>query len=113
MPPAELAARILTWFSSQKHLNAREEIAYKSIAAGWLKTGSARTVGGFTEHDERPFKDPDARAVAEAVQVLEHASLPMRAPANIGLTRLGHHALQTSAVRESRCAVIGPALPAQ
>ena len=114
MPPVELAARILPWFSSQRpsgvvrrgarpkrdgqDVHALEEVAYKSIAA-WLKTGSD-LVAGITEHDERPFKDPDFRAVAEAIQALEHASLLMKASGNVGLTRLGMHALRTNTVRQ-------------
>jgi hypothetical protein len=68
--------------------------------AGWLKTGSDREVRSHTEHDSAAFKDPDVRAVAEAIQVLEHASLLMRAAENVGLTRLGMHALQTNTARQ-------------
>jgi hypothetical protein len=49
------------------------------------------------------FEDPDVRAVAEAIQVLEHSRLLMRSPgdrAHVGLTRLGMHALATNTVRQ-------------
>jgi hypothetical protein len=72
MPPAEAAAAILPWFSSHKALI--DERVMTSIA-GWLKTGSDREARSHTEHDSAAFKDPDVRAVAEAIQVLEHASL--------------------------------------
>lgn len=97
MPPAELAARILPWFPSRKTLI--EERVMTSIVT-WLKTGSDREARSHAEHDSAPFKDPDVRAVAEAIQVLEHASLLMRANGNVGLTRLGMYALQTNTVRQ-------------
>lgn len=49
------------------------------------------------------FENPDVRAVAEAMQVLECSRLLMRSPgehAHVGLTRLGIHALQTHTVRQ-------------
>jgi hypothetical protein len=97
VPPAELAARIVPWFPSRKTLI--EERVMTSIAS-WLKTGSDREDRSHTEHDSAAFKDPDVRAVAEAIQVLEHASLLMRAAGNVGLTRLGIYALATNTVRQ-------------
>jgi hypothetical protein len=51
------------------------------------------------------FEDADVRAVAEAIQVLEHARLIMRADQGekqsaLGLTRLGMHAVKTNTVRQ-------------
>jgi hypothetical protein len=96
-PPAEVAVVILPWFSSRETLI--EERVMRSIATS-LKTGSDRDAPGHTVNDSAPFEDPDVRAVAEAIQVLEHASLLMRANGNVGLTRLGMHALQTNTVRQ-------------
>ena len=96
MSPAEVAARILPWFTSRK--GTTEEVVMKDIAT-WLKTGKD-SLGGFREHNDKAFKDPDMRAVAEAIQILEHASLLMQVHGNVGLTRLGMHALQTNTVRQ-------------
>jgi hypothetical protein len=96
-PPAEVAVVILPWFSS--HRTLIDERVMTSIAR-WLKTGSDRESRSHTEQDSAPFKDPDVRAVAEAIQVLEHASLLMRATGNVGLTRLGIYALATNTVRQ-------------
>jgi hypothetical protein len=49
------------------------------------------------------FERPDQRAVAEAMQVLEHACLLIRTndeKGYVGLTRLGYHALATNTVRQ-------------
>jgi hypothetical protein len=49
------------------------------------------------------FDDPDCAAIAEALQVLEHAGLLMERSGEytfVGLTRLGRHALQTNTVRQ-------------
>jgi hypothetical protein len=50
------------------------------------------------------FKDPDMRAFAEAIQVLEQAQLLLRGDEErdslLGLTRLGMHALATNTVRQ-------------
>jgi hypothetical protein len=56
-----------------------------------------------THSPSAQFTDPNLRAVAEAIQVLEHSALLMRSPgdrAHVGLTRLGMHALSTSSVRQ-------------
>jgi hypothetical protein len=52
------------------------------------------------------FDKPDVRAVAEAIQVPEHACLHMREVQGdpvrnlVGITRLGMHALATNTVRQ-------------
>ena len=97
VPPAEVAARILPYFSSfQKEPASR---MMKGIV-GWLKTGSNKLPGTWREDTQ--FTDPDVGAVAEAIQVLEHAGLVMQSTGDhgyVGLTRLGRHALQTNTVR--------------
>jgi hypothetical protein len=116
MPPAELAATILPLFG-QTH---EEHTAISNIVT-WCKTGSYGRHGRMSlvlRTGREPFEDPDMRAIAEAIQVLEHAGLLMRssrsttrrlrplAPSPIGggnyvgLTRLGRHALQTNTVRQ-------------
>jgi hypothetical protein len=103
-PPAEVAAAILPLFSSATHL--REGPALKAIAS-WFTTGSYREPFVSATQPGAPyFENPDIRAAAEAIQVLEHAGLIMRiTPASesgpyIGLTRRGYHALQTNTVRQ-------------
>ncbi len=84
----------------------------KEIVSLW-RTGSYPTpqsVLGFryvqTAGPFDQFTDPDCSAVAEAIQVLEHAGLLMRAVSgeyaefDVGLTRLGKHALATDTVRQ-------------
>jgi hypothetical protein len=94
LPPAELAAVILPYFSSKPR---QEETAARRSIVVWL-TGR-RAQSGIVD-----AFNPDERPVAEAIQVLEHASLLMRdisgGGSNIGLTRLGSHALQTNTVRQ-------------
>jgi hypothetical protein len=103
MPPAELAATILPLFSSST--NELEESRIRAIAK-WCKTGKYREPAGYSSRSaSRIFEDPDLRAVAEATQVLEHASLLMRSfpidgGSYVGVTRLGMHALQTNTVRQ-------------
>jgi hypothetical protein len=49
------------------------------------------------------FDDPDCGAIAEAIQVLEHAGLLMERGGEynyVGLTRLGTYALETKTVRQ-------------
>ena|ERR1700758_3327428 len=97
MPVAEVAATILPYFSSRARVS--ELIAMKEIVT-WL--GAAPR----SRWSWDPFEDPDFRGVAEAMQVLEHAGLLMRSVAfdtdrgNVGLTRLGMHALATNTVRQ-------------
>jgi hypothetical protein len=119
MPPAELAAVILPHFSYQP---AEEQSAIERVASwcetgsdvvkrNWLK-GSAKTDWSGVQSGREQFEDPAMRAVTEAIQVLEHAGLLMRASritksggntfggSWVGLTRLGGHALQTNTVRQ-------------
>jgi hypothetical protein len=103
-PVAEVAAAILPFFSSTPYQD--ERVMITSIIS-WWKTGEYRGKLDFPRPNR--FKDPDTRAVAEAIQVLERAGLVMRdvvatagpsAYFDIGLTRLGMHALQTGSVRQ-------------
>ena len=104
-PVAEVAATILPLFSSSPCLE--EEIAIDNIVS-WCKTGSYAKPQVFrVVRPEKPFEDPDTRAVVEAIQLLEHAHLLMRTVSGVantevrvGLTRLGMHALQTNTVRQ-------------
>jgi len=57
------------------------------------------------------FKNPDYRAVAEAILVLEHANSLMHWGDFVGLTRLGMHALQTNTVRQRLGLAAPPASP--
>jgi hypothetical protein len=109
-PVAEVAASTLSYFSHFPHVSDRR--AMKEIVSVW-RTGSypgprsflgipfVETAGHFDQ-----FTDPDCGAVAEAIQALEHAGLLMRAVSgdyasfDVGLTRLGKHALATNAVRQ-------------
>ena len=95
-PVAEVAAVILPLFSSsasQPHMNARVCIV------NWCKTGSYKSTAVGILADA--FKDPDHRAIVEAMQVLEYAGLLMTDDRfYVGLSRLGWHALQTNTVRE-------------
>jgi hypothetical protein len=108
-------------FSSQPY----EEHTTISNIVKWCKTGSygrQGPIGLILRTGLEPFEDPDMRAIAEAIQVLEHAALVMRSPRPggrgwglrggghdvaatsgsnyIGLTRLGMHVLQTNTVRQ-------------
>ena len=81
-----------------------------SRIVGWFRTGSpiaaefpSRLTPGFLAE----FDDPDYRAAAEAMQILESTRLLMRSVEirssthlYVGLTRLGWHALQTNTVRQ-------------
>jgi len=101
MPVAELAAVILPWFGSGRPVN--EQSAMMKIA-GWLTTGSDRELA-VGRSAQMVFDNPDLRAVAEAMQVLQRACLLMRHAGNadfthVGLTRLGMQALQTNTVRQ-------------
>jgi hypothetical protein len=104
MPPAELAAVILPFFSSwepQREFGARRKIL------AWLSGVGPTGLAGFFVSNIRVFNDPDERAVGEAIQHLEHACLLMReiddgdhTTCYVGITRLGMHALQTNTVRQ-------------
>jgi hypothetical protein len=92
-PVAEVAAAILPLFSQRVY---QQETISRYSVVNWCETGSyePRSVNG-------PLDDPDHRAVTEAMQMLEHASLLVRVgESSIGLTRLGTHALQTNTVRQ-------------
>src|SRR5690349_10118821 len=91
-PVAEVAAAILPWFASTPP--EYEGFTLKHIVQ-WMHGSPSRSA---TYTPSVQFTDPDVRAVAEAIQVLEHSRLLMRSPGergHIGLTRLGMHALQT------------------
>jgi hypothetical protein len=109
-PVAEVAASILPYFSHFPHVSDRR--AMKEVVSLW-RTGSypdRESVLGFkivaTAGTFDQFTDPDCGAVAEAIQALEHAGLLMRAvsgdyaDSDVGLTRLGQHALATDTVRQ-------------
>lgn len=104
-PPEEVAAAILPLFSYSPYVY--ENTMTEGIL-GWCRTGQYHhRVSSFfiSGNESRRFQDPDFRAIAEAIQVLEHARLLMQIPGReyaveIGLTRLGMHVLQTNTVRE-------------
>jgi hypothetical protein len=108
MPPEEVAATILPLFSyPQFSPCADEELAIDNIVS-WCKTGSFAQPKLFrVTGRKKTFEDPDTRAIAEAIQVLEHARLLIREVSGsdytecyLGLTRLGMHALATNTVRQ-------------
>jgi hypothetical protein len=114
-PVAEVAAAMLPLFSSRPfspHLNRRQAI--RDVVA-WCTTGTPHGQGQPAH--VRPYDDPNSRAVAEAMQVLEHADLLMTdfesvgLSVEIGLTRLGMHALQTNTVRQHLGLSDAPANP--
>jgi hypothetical protein len=113
-PVAEVAAVILPLFARQvpaTHPKFHQNLddVMESIV-NWFRTGdfSPRRPRAFARWPAgRTFQDPDFGAVAEAMQVLEHAGLLMRALEvqdysyfQVGLTRLGWNALQTNTVRQ-------------
>jgi hypothetical protein len=71
MPVAEVAATILPYFSSRT--NMLKSSATHDIVS-WCRTG-AYSKSLTTPGDLKLFEDPDYRAVAEAIQALEHAGL--------------------------------------
>jgi hypothetical protein len=107
MPPEEVAATIMPLFSYTSHT---EEHAAMSRIVSWFRTGGLTGErfpvswrSGFCPE----FEDPDYRAAAEAMQVLESTRLLARAVVvsdysgfHVGLTRLGWHVLQTGTVRQ-------------
>ena len=103
--PEEVAATILPLFAyPQLSPHGNEGMTIHHIAQ-WCKTGQWEPK--VAHASQNPFKDPDHRAIAEAIQVLEQARLLMRFiegdgwyVSKIGLTRLGMHALQTNTVRQ-------------
>ena len=105
MPPAELAAVILPFFSSWEP-RAESEVRRNIVA--WLSGQTDKQLGHVSYFSARKvFESPAVRAVGEALQHLERACLLMRAidggqygGCYVGLTRLGMHALQTNTVRQ-------------
>ena len=96
-PVAEVAAAILPWFSANRP--EYEGFVMRHIVQ-WMQGSDSRSA---SHRPSVQFEDPDVRAVAEAIQVLEHSRLLMRSPgdrAHVGLTRLGVHALATNTVRQ-------------
>jgi hypothetical protein len=106
-PIAEVAATILAPLSHK----VREEYDAMETIVNWFRTGV------FRAPPPKPFRagiwgsrvleDPDFRAAAEAMQVLERAGLLIRvlqvsdsSSFLVGITRLGMHADQTNTVRE-------------
>jgi hypothetical protein len=100
LPPAELAALILPWFGSRQ---PSEQWTIQREVVAWL-TGSKPRIAFAVQTALEPFANPHVRAVAEAIQALEHRGLLMRSIVvddnYVGITRLGMHALQTNTVRE-------------
>jgi hypothetical protein len=71
VPPVELAATIRPYFSSSSSQGEADAVGR---IVSTLKSGKGRApLLGRSR-----FEDPDYRAVAEAIQVLEHARLLMR-----------------------------------
>jgi hypothetical protein len=96
-PVAEVAAAILPWFAANPP--EFEGFVMRHIVQ-WMQGAPSGSVG---HRAIEQFTDPDIRAVAEAIQVLEHARLLMRSPgerAHVGLTRLGLQTLATNSVRQ-------------
>lgn len=101
-PVAEVGATILPLFSSYAQQPAA---GMPRAIVDWCTTGEYREPVGHTARDaSRMFEDPDLRAIAEAIQVLQQAGLLMQSWGQefsyIGLTRRGWHALQTNTVRQ-------------
>jgi hypothetical protein len=105
-PPEEVAVTILPLFAyPQLSPHGYEGLIIYNIVL-WCKTGrwaEPKLIFG----EGNPFTDPDSRAIAEAMQVLEQARLLMRYVSGdghyvskIGLTRRGLEALQTNTVRQ-------------
>src|ERR1700755_1583601 len=83
-PCEEVAAPILPWFGANPP--EYEGFVTRHIVH-WIQGVPSR---GVTHSPKVQFTDPDIRAVAEAIQVLEHSRLLMRSPGergHVGLTR--------------------------
>jgi hypothetical protein len=102
-PAAEVAATILPLFASAKRY---QEVRVLQAIVEWCKTGRYDPPRNIVSNANawKSFEDPDLCAIAEAMQVLEHASLLRElgdgGEGFVGLTRLGMHALQTDTVRQ-------------
>jgi hypothetical protein len=107
MPPEEVAAAILPLFSSPQFSPSRNESLVMDKVVAWCKTGQFADAKRFRSlPGMKRFTDPDFRAIAEAIQVLEQCRLIMRYISDgdtttcyLGLTRRGMHALATNTVR--------------
>jgi hypothetical protein len=106
MPTAEVAVTILPLFSHPPYSPCVSELDAMTGIVAWCRTGSARG-SNYHKPQTLSFTDPDFRAVAEAIQILERAALLMRADwgtgeggGHVGLTRLGMHALETNTVHQ-------------
>jgi hypothetical protein len=108
-PVEEVAATILPLCSGE----LRDEDEFVRAVRHWMLTGefTPQPVKLFSTSTittiERGFGNPEIRAIAEAMQVLEHARLLIRVLAvtdnsyrRIALTRRGMQALQTNTVRQ-------------
>jgi hypothetical protein len=96
-PVEEVAAAILPWFASNPP--EYEGFVMRHIV-DWLRGVPSR---GVMHSPKVQFTDPDVRAVAEAIQVLEHSRLLMRSPGergHVGLTRLGMQVLANNVARQ-------------
>jgi hypothetical protein len=117
-PVEEVAAALLPLFSHPPLSPWSDANFVLDDIVSWCKTGhftgrtlkESRSGIGFLP-TETCFKDPDYRAINEAMQVLEQTRLIVRyvsggsgpsymATCEIGLTRSGTHALQTNTVRQ-------------
>src|SRR5690348_8230919 len=105
-PVAELAAVILPMFGQSSFDSER---AAMTDVVSWLRTGARTPRGIFAAASSRGdvFQNPDLRAVAEAMQLLERSGLLLRvlvpsshSSFDVGLTRLGWQAVQTGTVRQ-------------
>jgi hypothetical protein len=101
-PVAEVAAAILPLFAIERCSPAG---GVPRAIVNWCQTGNYKPPRGFSSTDATlAFDDPNCGAIAEAIQVLEHAGLLMENGAiehtYVGLTRLGTYALETKTVRQ-------------
>src|ERR1700747_426312 len=106
-PPEEVAATIPPLFCYPQNSPCRNEGLVLDDIVAWCKTG------GFADSKlfhglpgMKHFTDPDFRAIAEAIQMLEQGRLIMRyisgdtTTCYLGLTRRGSQALATNSVRQ-------------
>jgi hypothetical protein len=109
-PPAEVAAAILPLLANAPCSPCDSKQSVLEHIVKWCKTGSWGQLGWMRDAPRirALYEDTDFRAVAEAIQVLEHAGLVMESvwgshdvtSEALGLTRLGRHVLQTNTVRQ-------------
>mgnify|MGYP000919532224 CR=1 FL=1 len=106
-PVAELAVSVLPMFG---HSSFDSERGAMTDVVAWLRTGARDPRGVFSAGVSSRgdvFQNPDLRAVAEAMQLLERSGLLLRvlvpsshSSFDVGLTRLGWHAVQTGTIRQ-------------